>query len=190
MQRVLRIVQTAANGPFGDTGHLRDFRRGHLLEETQDDHFAEIVREHLHGRPDRLSATAENEFLERIRFVLNIRHFPAREHLGTRRLLAEIHAVEVQQDRVNPIIKGSRRTKLVNLQNRLLKRAKDQVLRLMRIAAEHLRGRRQPRTVLCDQTLRSRLSVGLDFLVDFHCYINNNASDREVFNLFSLEMII
>ena len=87
---------------------------------------------------------------------------------------AQVHPPEVQHDRVDPAEEAARRVKRPDLLNRLLKGAKDKLLRIGIVAAEQECGGKQPVSVLGHEPFCSVFLIFPDFLPDFHSDVRLN----------------
>ena len=172
---LLRVVKTRLHGADVEPRDHRDVLDAHVVEVLQDHHFAEVVGELADGRADGFGGHLK------IHLVRNVVRF-GRGHLWNRAVtgefrthgrLADIHPVEIDENRAHPVVERAGGLVIVDLEDHSLESAEHEVLRLMRRLRQAHRHTHQPGTILVHQPTCAGFAILLDLLVKFHSNSEN-----------------
>ena len=164
-------MQAAADSSFWETRYLGDFRRREFLEVAENYDFPITLGQFVHRRANRLGASSESKRLEGIlrRLVLNLGHVLLRDdYFIPCSRLADIHPVQIKENRIYPVVERARRTEFVNSKDGAFKSAEDKILGFMGISAKKTGGSFQARSILRHQATCAHFTVSPNFFVDLH----------------------
>ena len=174
-------MQAAADSPFGQACYLGDFRRREFLEVAEDHDFPIALGQFVYRRANRLGASAESKRLERIscRLVLDLGHVLLRDdYFIPCSRLADIHPVQIEENRIYPVVERTRRTEFVDSEDGAFKSAEDKIFGFMGIPAKKTGGSLKARTILRHQATCAHFTVSPNFFVDLHLLKNKCTKEK------------